>query len=472
MIHEKIVNQVEKNFHIDPEKRKKLVKSIEELIRTENAENIPWQYFSFYNKWYGENANFKSFEEIIKGKTKISIPSTPILDYYQGSTDYLSNWINQVSKSVQTYGDIIANGYSSLIQNKIHKAFKKRDSEITEQIKSQTISRKTLDDISHQFERDIEDIFSYVESKIFVNNLEKFKCRYKDQELLEIAATEIPEYTITDKLGEGADGIVYKAQHEILELVKIKLFKDPEDKIKEAMEQEGITLEDRIHRRYELIDKNPKLRNFTNIAKLYQLGRCNNPRTDKETLFLVGDYVEAGAAESKVGNQYFVRKDITQQNAIPITLKMLDGLQTLHNAGLILKDIKLRNLLVSLDHETVLIDDLETVSRAEDKYQERLTQGSDRYAAPEVLKDIHKASKLSDLYSAAVCFLYVFTGNATLIKNINTLEEEAYNKELFQIIYDVTEDPTQRDFFAQALNYNPDTRFKSANEMANALSHF
>jgi serine/threonine protein kinase len=67
---------------------------------------------------------------------------------------------------------------------------------------------------------------------------------------------------------------------------------------------------------------------------------------------------------------------------------MLSGLDVIHKAGLIWKDVKLRNLLVSDDHSRVLIDDLETIAGVGKVIKDPKKSGvSKRYAAPEVIKD-------------------------------------------------------------------------------------
>lgn len=282
----------------------------------------------------------------------------------------------------------------------------------------------------------------------------------------DISIVNVPGYEIIRMLGEGADGITYQARHEILGEVKIKIFKDPESKIKKAIEQEGISLEDRIKRRVSIFDK--QVRNNKNITKLYSCGRCKNPRTGDETIYIVSDYVDGGAVEVKENGIYKIRDDINAWwDFYPIFYRLLSGLEAIHEGGLILKDIKLSNLLVSYDHQTILIDDLETIAQIEEVQSGvRPTEGSDRYAAPEVMVDIKNSSVHSDLYSAVACFLSMASGNPGIMKDLNTItDEEVYYKRMKSLIMD---DSTYRDpgvvdairklWLEMGLNFHPKVR--------------
>ena len=146
---------------------------------------------------------------------------------------------------------------------------------------------------------------------------------------------------------------------------------------------------------------------------------------------------------------------------------MLDGLEVLHNAGLILKDIKLGNLLASYDNRIVLIDDLETIAGIEEtRTGQRPTEGSDRYAPPEVMQDIKNASIQSDLYSAAVCLLYMQTRKPTLIQEINTIRnKEEYEQKLDETLKENRLDEDITEFYKTALAYKPLDRYQSVDVM-------
>ncbi len=301
-----------------------------------------------------------------------------------------------------------------------------------------------------------------------VNNNAEDPDRMSLGEIMECNNIDIPGYTIHKKVGEGADGRVYQAKHDWFGSVKVKIFKDPEDKIKEAMEKEGVTLEERIQRRIAGFDS--KVRDYRSIARLYDVGRCTDPVTGKETIYITSDYVDGGAIERKDSHgDYTIRPDITPDVAMEIFPRVLNALHVIHQAGLVLRDVKLRNTLASYDHKTVYIDDLETIAGIEDvKSGDRLTEGSDRYAAPEVLCDIRTASQGTDLYSAVVGLLYMITGKPDLMVGINSLsDKEEYTRRLNEMLAQNGIPERQQEFFRTALAYNPEERYSTAIAIAN-----
>ena len=286
-------------------------------------------------------------------------------------------------------------------------------------------------------------------------------------EAIEIASLDIPDYRISRILGEGADGVVYQAQHNVLGDVKIKLFKEPEDKVKQALDLEGVTTEDRIRARMEnikeIVDK-------SSLVEFYGVGTCRNPRNGEDTFYLVLEYVDVGSVETKKDGEYVIREDITGDVVMSVFTRFLKGLGAIHEAGKVLKDVKLRNLLVSYDHKTVKLDDLETIAGIDEiRKGDRLTMGSDRYAAPEVLHDITNATPQSDLYSAAVSLLYMETRDPTLMKSVNCLEGEEYDAELSKVLNSQGLTEKQALFFEKALAREPAKRYQSAQEMISAL---
>jgi len=291
-------------------------------------------------------------------------------------------------------------------------------------------------------------------------------------EMIECAEINIPGYQILRTLGEGSDAVVYQARHDILGEVKLKMFKDPEDKIKEAVEAEGVTLEQRIQARMFNLDDVEDMRHITRFKGL---GMCKNPRSGNDTVYLVLEYVDGGSVEFKDESGYHIRDDITgERNILGIYNQFLSGLDVIHSAGKVLKDVKLRNLLVSYNKSKIKIDDLETIAGVEEIQQGmRLTRGSDRYAAPEALSDIRNATQSSDLYSAAVCLLYMLTRNPTLMLGINSLPREEYDERLSKMLLeqDFVYDCEVR-FFHKALAFNPENRYKDLDEMRKDYHQF
>lgn len=284
---------------------------------------------------------------------------------------------------------------------------------------------------------------------------------------------EIEGYELIQQIGEGAAGKVYLGFNRYLGEVKIKVFKEPTSKVREAMVREDLTLDQYLDKtlrnRFVRFDK--VVRDKTNISQLYGHGQCLNPDTGEPTFYLVSDFVDAGAMEEKTSEGYHVRDDVFQSaDIIMLMSNILAGLENIHKAGLILKDIKLSNILLSRDHQTLLIDDLETIAMIEDNEAgETSIEGSDRYAAPEVIRDIKDASPQSDIYSAGVCLYYMLTGDTTAFVEINRLDDEVeYDRQLDQMMPRIEASIGQRKsaVLRKALSFRPEDRYRSALEFS------
>jgi serine/threonine protein kinase len=142
----------------------------------------------------------------------------------------------------------------------------------------------------------------------------------------------------------------------------------------------------------------------------------------------------------------------------------LDGLCCLHDAGILHRDIKPFNLLIT-DQDAVKICDFGlSVLRGETfNGPANLNVGSPYYAAPEQEADPDSIDARADLYPLGIMFYRMLTGHLPDLEG----ELSAYvppsrrNPDL---------DPQWDQFAARATARRPDQRFSSANEMRSALA--
>jgi serine/threonine-protein kinase len=149
---------------------------------------------------------------------------------------------------------------------------------------------------------------------------------------------------------------------------------------------------------------------------------------------------------------------IRPAKAIDYVNQILDGLRYIHAAGIVHRDIKPQNILMT-DHDTVKICDFGMALQAEGESfgSEGLIIGSPYYSAPEQSNDPSSADRRSDLYSTGVFMYRMLTGElpgmkSFMLSRVNPL----YDKK-----WDV--------FFETILNWMPDNRYQSADEMTEAL---
>jgi hypothetical protein len=296
-------------------------------------------------------------------------------------------------------------------------------------------------------------------------NMVKFCAVQKYSDLIKLLEIDIAGYTLLKRLGEGDEGITYQAIHPVHGEIKVKLFKH----LSAYGVAERKTLDEqkqRVSNRIDVFHKH--VRNMENIANLYDVGICKV--NNQERLFITSDYVEAGSLEYKDDKGYNIREGISRKNAYHIALVHIAGLHPIHKAGKILREVKLNNLLVSEDLNTILVDDLESIVDLRDvRSGFRHTKGSNRYIAPEVYVDSANASVNSDLYCVAVGLLYMITKKPTLLNDINRIEKPEYEDELNNILESEDLRPYEKVFFAKALAYDPKDRYQNHRDMSMAI---
>jgi serine/threonine protein kinase len=147
---------------------------------------------------------------------------------------------------------------------------------------------------------------------------------------------------------------------------------------------------------------------------------------------------------------------IPTDRAIHYFRQTLEGLACLHHAGIIHRDIKPFNILIT-DQDTVKIGDFGLSKlRGETAGSPRnLKIGSPFYAPPEQETDPDHVDFSADLYSAAVMLYRMLTGRlpkTTPVSRINSDTDENWDRFLFK-----------------AMSPKPQDRFSSARQMLEAL---
>jgi len=196
-------------------------------------------------------------------------------------------------------------------------------------------------------------------------------------------------YHIIDCIGAGGMGQVYTAEHPVMaRIVAVKVL--PRDKCT----PESITSFNREIRTLAQLE-------HENLVRAYDAGRDNN------IYFLVTEYVPGSDLRKLVRT----RGRLNANQAATIITQAAKGLAHAHSRGLIHRDVKPGNLLVSPDGRTKVSDlGLAASLGADDDPRAGKVVGTADYLSPEQILTPHDLTPATDVYALGCTLYYAVTG--------------------------------------------------------------
>ncbi len=268
-------------------------------------------------------------------------------------------------------------------------------------------------------------------------------------------------YVLTDKIGEGGMGAVFKARHRILKAVRaIKVIRPDRLSGSKAVE--------RFYREAEVVAK----LHHPNIILAHDAGQYGK----------VHCFVMEFAHGVDLGQLLLRCGPLPVADACEYIRQAAVGLEHAHERGLIHRDIKPSNLLVTTEGRLKILDlglarlrlGEEETSSAGSLTQDGAVMGTPDYMAPEQAEDSRRVDIRADVYSLGCTLYHVLTGRPPypggsvmekLVKH--RLEEprpvEALRADVPQGLAAIIRKMTAKD---------PAARFQTPAEVAAALQPF
>ena len=200
--------------------------------------------------------------------------------------------------------------------------------------------------------------------------------------------TTISHYKILEKLGEGGMGIVYLAEDTKLERkVAIKFL--PHHISANSDERE----------RFKVEAKAAAALSHTNVATIYAI-----EETDAQT-FIVMEFIDGVELKDKIKSGA-----ITTIGAINIAIQIAEGLEAAHKKGIVHRDIKSQNIMITGDGKVKIMDfGLAKVGKGTQLTKVGSTVGTAAYMSPEQSRG-DEVDHRTDIWSFGVVLYEMITG--------------------------------------------------------------
>jgi serine/threonine protein kinase len=258
-------------------------------------------------------------------------------------------------------------------------------------------------------------------------------------------------YTITDFIGQGGMGQVFKAEHTVMgrecAIKVLPLSKSTPEAI------ESFTREIRTQAQLD----------HPNLVRAHDAGHDGNVH------YLVTEYVPGTDLRRLVRG----RGPLTMQHGANVIVQAALGLDYAHQRGLIHRDVKPGNILVTPDG-MAKVSDLGLsgfIHEADQDPRKGKIVGTADYLSPEQIQNPQEITLVSDIYSLGCTLYYAisgkvpFPGGTTRDKAQRHLEETPWHPRRFNP--DVSEEFVE--VIADMMEKDPKARIQTATEVASRL---
>jgi serine/threonine-protein kinase len=260
-------------------------------------------------------------------------------------------------------------------------------------------------------------------------------------------------YELLDRIGSGASAITWRARDQRLErIVAIKVLRPT------------YALDPTFAQRFDREARTAASISHGNVVDIYDVGK------NGDVLYLVMQYVQGRDLKELIEQE----GPLAPERARAIALQVLAGLQEIHRAGIIHRDIKPQNVLIGQD-DVARVTDFGVAQVALDSSLTTAgtTVGTAAYMAPEQAK-AENLSEATDLYAVGVMLYEMltatlpFSGATPMALMLAHIQQHPVPPS--HVDPDLRIPASFDGVVMQAMAKLPEDRFRSAQAMSRALA--
>ena len=257
-------------------------------------------------------------------------------------------------------------------------------------------------------------------------------------------------YRLVAELGEGGFATVYRALDTLLEVERaVKVLEPP--RRGDMSEARHRVRRERRRRRFLTEARAMARINHPHILRVYDFGH------EGDVDYVVMELAEAGSLGERVRRSGALQLDY----AVRYGVQVLSGLSAAHAAGIIHRDVKPHNILLSRAGRAML-GDFGVALLVDDPVrhtQDGATVGTLAFMAPEQKQDAHAVGPRADVYGMAATLYQLLTRQTPA--DLTWVEDDSPRWLLI--------DPAVRPVLQRALRPRAEQRHATAQELADAL---
>jgi len=221
-----------------------------------------------------------------------------------------------------------------------------------------------------------------------IKDVENLIQKYKEMELISEDSSE--RYRIIEKIGEGGMGVVFKAEDTVLKrVVALKIL------------NKTLVADKRNLERFFSEARSTASLTQANIVTVYDVGQI------KDDYFISMEYIEG----ENFMNLIRRKKAFSPSQVIFIAIKLFKALDYSHRKGIIHRDIKPHNIMITKQKEIKIMDfGLAVILGDQKKGESGVITGTPYYMSPEQIQGI-PVDHRTDIYSSGTTLFHLTTGH-------------------------------------------------------------